>query len=137
MLDEHPLAPVATARMLAVEFAHFYSLELSARAKATDIVKAVCATPPNAAVELVLVDDEIHNLNLAAWAGAEVSDQLKWVTRAGNRKVGPDDRTRRRPDLPCEPLVSVLIIRNQEPDTTGPPRVLYAPTLHRPDLGCT
>jgi hypothetical protein len=25
----------------------------------------------------------------------------------------------RRPDLPCEPLVSVLIIRNQEPDATA------------------
>jgi hypothetical protein len=42
-----------------------------------DIVNAVCATAAHTGVELVLVD-EIHNLNLATRAGAEVSDQLKY-----------------------------------------------------------
>ena len=69
--------PAATAKMLAVEFARFYGLEFSARANMPDIVNAVCATAANTAVELVLVD-EIHNLNLATRAGAEVSDQLKY-----------------------------------------------------------
>jgi hypothetical protein len=69
--------PAATAKMLAVEFARFYGLEFSTRTNMPDIVNAVCATAANTAVELVLVD-EIHNLNLATRAGAEVSDQLKY-----------------------------------------------------------
>jgi hypothetical protein len=69
--------PAATARMLAVEFARFFGLELSARANITDVVNAVCATAAHCRVELVCVD-EIHNLNLATRAGAEVSDQLKY-----------------------------------------------------------
>ncbi|NLU78792.1 AAA family ATPase [Micromonospora sp. HNM0581] len=69
--------PAATAKMLAVEFARFYGLEFSARANMPDIVNAVCATAANTGIELVLVD-EIHNLNLATRAGAEVSDQLKY-----------------------------------------------------------
>ncbi|WP_211370269.1 ATP-binding protein [Nonomuraea turkmeniaca] len=69
--------PAATARMLAVEFARFFGLELSSRANITDVVNAVCATAAHAGVELVLVD-EIHNLNLATRTGAEVSDQLKY-----------------------------------------------------------
>ena len=43
----------------------------------TDIVNAVCATAARTRVELVCVD-ELHNLNLATRAGAEVSDQLKY-----------------------------------------------------------
>lgn len=69
--------PAATARMLAVEFARFYGLEFSPRANMPDIVNAVCATAAHTRIELVLVD-EIHNLNLATRAGAEVSDQLKY-----------------------------------------------------------
>ena len=69
--------PAATARMLAVEFARFFGLEFSGRANMPDIVNAVCATAAHTRVELVLVD-EIHNLNLATRAGAEVSDQLKY-----------------------------------------------------------
>jgi hypothetical protein len=69
--------PAATPRMLAVEFARFFGLEFGARANMPDIVNAVCATAARTRVELVLVD-EIHNLNLAARAGAEVSDQLKY-----------------------------------------------------------
>ena len=69
--------PAATARMLAVEFARFLGLEFSGRANITDIVNAVCATAAHTRVELVCVD-ELHNLNLATRAGAEVSDQLKY-----------------------------------------------------------
>jgi len=69
--------PAATARMLAVEFARFLGLEFSGRANITDIVNAVCTTAARTRVELVCVD-ELHNLNLATRAGAEVSDQLKY-----------------------------------------------------------
>ena len=69
--------PAATARMLAVEFARFLGLEFTGRANITDIVNAVCATAAHTRVELVFVD-ELHNLNLATRAGAEVSDQLKY-----------------------------------------------------------
>ncbi|GAB2497719.1 TniB family NTP-binding protein [Streptosporangium sandarakinum] len=69
--------PAATARMLAVEFARFFGLELSSRANITDVVNAVCASAAHTGVELVLVD-EIHNLNLATRTGVEVSDQLKY-----------------------------------------------------------
>jgi hypothetical protein len=69
--------PAATARMLAVEFARFLGLTFTGRANITDIVDAVCQTAARTRVELVLVD-ELHNLNLATRAGAEVSDQLKY-----------------------------------------------------------
>lgn len=69
--------PAATARMLAVEFARFFGLEFGSRANMPDIVNAACATAARTGVDLVLVD-EIHNLNLATRAGAEVSDQLKY-----------------------------------------------------------
>lgn len=69
--------PAATARMLAVEFARFLGLTFTGRANITDIVDAVCHTAAHTRVELVLVD-ELHNLNLATRAGAEVSDQLKY-----------------------------------------------------------
>jgi hypothetical protein len=42
------------------------------------------------------------------------------VTSAGNRKVGPDAGEPTCPDLPCEPLVSALIIRKLEPHATLP-----------------
>ncbi|KLO27165.1 TniB family NTP-binding protein [Mycobacterium haemophilum] len=69
--------PAATARMLAVEFARFLGISFTARANITDIVEAVCATATRTRVEVVCVD-ELHNLNLATRAGAEVSDQLKY-----------------------------------------------------------
>jgi hypothetical protein len=69
--------PAATARMLAMEFARFLGLEFAGRVNITDIVEAVCVTTACTRVELVCVD-ELHNLNLATRAGAEVSDQLKY-----------------------------------------------------------
>ncbi len=69
--------PAATARMLAMEFARFLGLQFTGRVNLTDIVDAVCVTAARTRVELVCVD-ELHNLNLATRAGAEVSDQLKY-----------------------------------------------------------
>jgi Bacterial TniB protein len=69
--------PAATARMLAMEFARFLGLQFAGRVNITDIVEAVCVTAARTRVELVCVD-ELHNLNLATRAGAEVSDQLKY-----------------------------------------------------------
>src|SRR5215831_12775887 len=69
--------PAATARMLAMEFARFLGLQFAGRVNITDIVDAVCVTAARTRVELVCVD-ELHNLNLATRAGAEVSDQLKY-----------------------------------------------------------
>jgi hypothetical protein len=67
--------PAATARMLAMEFARFLGLQFTGRVNLTDIVDAVCVTAARTRVELVC--DELHNLNLATRAGAEVSDQLE------------------------------------------------------------
>lgn len=82
--DEHRLPvlyvtvpPASTAQMLAMEFARFLGLSFTGRVNITDIVDAVCHTAARTGVELVLVD-ELHNLNLATRAGAEVSDQLKY-----------------------------------------------------------
>ena len=69
--------PAATARMLAMEFARFLGLQFAGRVNLTDIVNAVCVTAARTRVDLVCVD-ELHNLNLATRAGAEVSDQLKY-----------------------------------------------------------
>ena len=69
--------PAATARMLAMEFARFLGLQFTGRVNLTDIVDAVCVTAARTRTELVCVD-ELHNLNLATRAGAEVSDQLKY-----------------------------------------------------------
>jgi hypothetical protein len=71
--------PAATPRMVAVEFARFLGLPIANRANITDITNAVCAVLCDVGCDLVLVD-EIHNLNLATRAGAEVSDQLKYFS---------------------------------------------------------
>jgi hypothetical protein len=63
--------------MLAVEFARFLGLSFTGRVNITDMVDAVFHTAARTRVELVLVD-ELHNLNLATRAGAEVSDQLNY-----------------------------------------------------------
>jgi hypothetical protein len=71
--------PAATPRMVAVEFARFLGLPFTARHNLADITNAVCAVLCDVHCDLVLVD-EIHNLNLATRAGAEVSDQLKYFS---------------------------------------------------------
>lgn len=65
--------------MLAVEFARFLGLPVTPRANITDITNAVCAVLIDLGADLVIVD-ELHNLNLATRAGAEVSDQLKYFS---------------------------------------------------------
>ncbi|RLK58433.1 ATP-binding protein [Actinokineospora cianjurensis] len=67
----------ATPKILAVEFARFYGLDLGARATMPDIVNTVCAVAARTHLELVLVD-EIHNIALGTRTGAEVADQLKY-----------------------------------------------------------
>jgi hypothetical protein len=71
--------PAATAKMIAVEFARFLGLPVARRLNITDITEAVCGVCLDARTSLVCVD-EIHNLNLATRAGAEVSDQLKYFS---------------------------------------------------------
>lgn len=71
--------PVATARMLAVEFARFLGLPVIGKQNITDVTEAVCGVLLDARTSLVIVD-EIHNLNLATRLGAEVSDQLKYFS---------------------------------------------------------
>ncbi|MFE7419966.1 TniB family NTP-binding protein [Rhodococcus sp. NPDC057529] len=73
------LPPAATPRMVAVEFARFVGLPVTARANLTDITNAVCAVLCDVGCDLVLVD-EIHNISLQTRAGAEVSDQLKYFS---------------------------------------------------------
>ena len=60
-----------------MEFARFLGLQFAGRVNLTDILDAVCVTAARTRVDLVCVD-ELHNLNLATRAGAEVSDQLKY-----------------------------------------------------------
>ncbi len=69
--------PAATPRMLVIEFARFLALPVTTRSNLTDVTEAVCAVLIDLGCELVIVD-ELHNLNLATRAGAEVSDQLKY-----------------------------------------------------------
>lgn len=71
--------PAATPRMLAAEFARFLGLPQTKRDNITDITNAVCAVLCDVGCDLVLVD-ELHNLNLATRAGAEVSDLLKYFS---------------------------------------------------------
>jgi Bacterial TniB protein len=71
--------PAATPRMLAVEFARFLGLPMTARANITDVIEAVCGVAVDARVSAVCVD-EIHNLQLATRNGAEVSDTLKYFS---------------------------------------------------------
>ena len=115
--------PAATARMLAMEFARFLGLQFTGQINITNIVNAVCVTAARTRAELVCVD-EIHNLNLATRAGADVSDQLKYFaerlpatfiyagidvesaglfagTRAGRSPAGsPSSRPPRSPTAP-------------------------------------
>ncbi|MGB7963287.1 MAG: ATP-binding protein, partial [Propionicimonas sp.] len=71
--------PAATPRMLAAEFARFLGLPVTNRSNMTDITDSVCGVLGDCGCDLVIVD-EIHNLNLATRAGAEVSDQLKYFS---------------------------------------------------------
>jgi hypothetical protein len=71
--------PRATPKMLAIEFARFLGIPVPRTETQTSITNAVCDLLIKLRVELALVD-EIHNLNLATQAGAEASDQLKYLS---------------------------------------------------------
>ncbi len=71
--------PRATPKMLAIEFARFLGLPVFRSDTQTDITNAVCDLLIKLRVELALVD-EIHNISLATRAGAEASDQLKYLS---------------------------------------------------------
>jgi hypothetical protein len=71
--------PAATAKMIAVEFARFLGLPVSARANITSAIESVCGVALDTRVSLVIVD-ELHNLNTATRAGAEASDTLKYFS---------------------------------------------------------
>lgn len=71
--------PAATPRMLAVEFARFLGLPITARANITEVIEAVCGVCCDTRTALVLVD-EIHNLQLSTRNGAEVSDTPKYFS---------------------------------------------------------
>ena len=64
--------------MLAAEFARFAGLPASPRQNQAEITNAVCDVMSRLRADLVLID-EIHNLNLATRAGADASDQLKYL----------------------------------------------------------
>jgi len=70
--------PAATPKMLASEFARFAGVPVHSRQNQADITNAVCDVLARLRADLVLVD-EIHNLNLATRAGADASDQLKYL----------------------------------------------------------
>ncbi|MFE9328840.1 TniB family NTP-binding protein [Nocardia sp. NPDC052278] len=71
--------PAATPRMVAMEFARFLGLPMPPRANITDVIEAICGVAIDTRVSLVLVD-EIHNMQLATRADAEVSDTLKYFS---------------------------------------------------------
>jgi hypothetical protein len=71
--------PRATPKMLAIEFARFLGIPVPRTETQTSITNAVCDLLIKLRVEVALVD-EIHNLNLATLAGAEASDQLKYLS---------------------------------------------------------
>lgn len=64
--------------MLAVEFARFLGVPVTARSNLTDVTDSVCGVLGACGCELIV--DEIHNLNLATRSGAEASDQLKYFS---------------------------------------------------------
>jgi AAA domain len=70
--------PAATPKMLASEFARFAGVPVHRGQNQADITNAVCDVLARLRADLVLVD-EIHNLNLATRAGADASDQLKYL----------------------------------------------------------
>jgi hypothetical protein len=70
--------PAAHPRMFAVEFARFLGLPVDRSMTQSDVTSAVCHLLRTLHTELVLVD-ELHNLDLRTRAGAEASDQLKYL----------------------------------------------------------
>ncbi|MFE9139345.1 TniB family NTP-binding protein [Streptomyces sp. NPDC007355] len=71
--------PGATAKMLAVEFARYLGIPITARMTQTQITESVCYTYNQLGVRLVLID-EIHRVNPRTTTGAETADLIKDLT---------------------------------------------------------
>ncbi|GAA2616929.1 ATP-binding protein [Streptomyces roseoviolaceus] len=70
--------PAATPKMLVSEFARFLGMPVTDRLNQTQITGAVCDLLCELGTQLVLVDD-VHLLDTQRRAGAETSDQLKYL----------------------------------------------------------
>ncbi|MFH9432321.1 TniB family NTP-binding protein [Streptomyces sp. NPDC017615] len=70
--------PAATPKMLVSEFARFLGMPITDRLNQTQITGAVCDLLCELGTQLVLVDD-VHLLDTRRRAGAETSDQLKYL----------------------------------------------------------
>jgi hypothetical protein len=70
--------PAATPKMVAGEFARFLGLPIPATYSQVSSTNSVCDVLTKLGTDLVLVD-EIHNISLTTRAGAEASDQLKYL----------------------------------------------------------
>jgi Bacterial TniB protein len=84
LCDHVPVAyllvpPGASAKTLALEFARYLGVPVSARMTLAQITAAVCHTYQQAGVRLVLID-EIHRLNPQTTNGASAADFLKDLT---------------------------------------------------------
>ncbi len=71
--------PGASAKALALEFARYLGIPVSARMTQAQIAASVCHTYNTAGVRLVMID-EIHRLNPRTSTGAEAADFLKDLT---------------------------------------------------------
>ncbi|MER8012372.1 ATP-binding protein [Streptomyces sp. NPDC094149] len=70
--------PASTPKMLVSEFARFLGMPVTDRLNQTQITNAVCDLLCELGTQLVLVDD-VHLLDTRHRAGAETSDQLKYL----------------------------------------------------------
>ncbi|MGW1616663.1 TniB family NTP-binding protein [Streptomyces sp. NPDC002285] len=70
--------PAATPKMLVSEFARFLGMPVTDRLNQTQITGAVCDLLCEPGTQLVLIDD-VHLLDTQRRAGAETSDQLKYL----------------------------------------------------------
>ncbi|MGW8066902.1 TniB family NTP-binding protein [Streptomyces ziwulingensis] len=70
--------PAATPKMLVSEFARFLGMPITDRLNQTQITGAVCDLLCELGTQLVLIDD-VHLLDTQRRAGAETSDQLKYL----------------------------------------------------------
>ncbi|GAA3801677.1 TniB family NTP-binding protein [Streptomyces chiangmaiensis] len=71
--------PAATPKMLAIEFARFIGLPLPSRFSQVEVTNKVCDLLCTLGCRLVLID-ELHNLDIGTRAGAEASDQIKYLS---------------------------------------------------------
>ncbi len=70
--------PSSTPKMLISEFARFLGIPLAQRMNQIQITNAVCELLCELGTQLVLVDD-VHLMDTRSRAGAETSDQLKYL----------------------------------------------------------